>query len=85
MDAWQLFYSLIGSGFGAGFGAYLGFRFGLRTNAKAKNERKKDDLSNARSNLIDELKGIRVLFSGNEAARKIIHFETPIWNAVVYP
>ena len=75
MDSWQILYSAIGGFIGFGFAIFLEFL--------VSKKRGKDDRVKAKENLLDELKGIKKLISGNEKTEGIIHFDTPIWDAVV--
>ncbi len=75
MDPWQILYSFIGG--------FLGFGFALLTEALVARQKGKSDRLKTKENLIDELNGINTLMTGKEDFQGIIHFETPIWDAVV--
>jgi len=66
-----------------GVGSFFGFLSAIGTEALFVKYREKIDIKKAKMNLIDELLHIYSLISGNEESKKIIHYCTPIWDAVI--
>jgi len=64
-------------------GVLLAFFLQRRYNAGKDKDKIKDNIDRTKKNLINELEGIALSLSAKEYANGKIHFDTPVWKAVI--